>query len=69
MKLVGDWIDRGVGDLAPAWEPAAMAAAVAAAHAAGARVAVHTFAEEAVAALVRAGVDSVEHGTGPGRED
>src|SRR6185436_14395279 len=41
-----------------------MAGAIAAAHAAGARVAVHTFAEESVAALVRAGVDSVEHGTG-----
>ena len=40
-----------------------------AAHAAGARVAVHTFAEESVAALVRAGVDSVEHGTGLSDED
>ncbi|HKT01610.1 MAG TPA: amidohydrolase family protein, partial [Rugosimonospora sp.] len=37
---------------------------VAAAHAEGARVAVHTFSEEAVDILVRAGVDSVEHGTG-----
>src|SRR2546421_423293 len=34
------------------------------AHAAGARVAVHTFGEQAVATFVRAGVDSVEHGTG-----
>lgn len=64
VKLVGDWIDRAVGDLAPAWELDAMADAVRAAHLAGARVAVHTFAEESVAALVRAGVDSVEHGTG-----
>ena len=64
VKMVGDWIDRGTGDLAPAWDVAAMAAAVDAAHAAGARVAVHAFAEESVAALVRAGVDSVEHGTG-----
>ncbi len=69
MKLVGDWIDRSVGDLAPAWDPADMAAAVKAAHAAGARVAVHTFAEESVAALVRAGVDSVEHGTGLSVDD
>jgi imidazolonepropionase-like amidohydrolase len=69
VKLVGDWIDRSVGDLAPSWEPPAMAAAVAAAHAAGARVAVHVFAEESVAALVRAGVDSVEHGTGLSDED
>jgi imidazolonepropionase-like amidohydrolase len=69
VKLVGDWIDRSVGDLAPAWEPEAMAAAVAAAHAAGAKVAVHTFAEASVAALVRAGVDSVEHGTGLSTDD
>ena len=64
VKLVGDWISRDTGDLAPAWDLETMAGAVAAAHAAGARVAVHTFAEESVAALVRAGVDSVEHGTG-----
>jgi imidazolonepropionase-like amidohydrolase len=64
VKLVGDWIDRSVGDLAPSWDAPVMAAAVDAAHAAGARVAVHVFAEESVAALVRAGVDSVEHGTG-----
>jgi imidazolonepropionase-like amidohydrolase len=69
VKLVGDWIERGVGDLAPAWAPADMAAAIASAHAAGARVAVHTFAEESVAALVRAGVDSVEHGTGLSDDD
>ncbi|RZU49759.1 imidazolonepropionase-like amidohydrolase [Krasilnikovia cinnamomea] len=64
VKLVGDWIDRSVGDLAPSWDPQTMAAAVAAAHAAGARAAVHTFSEEGVAQMVRAGVDSVEHGTG-----
>ncbi|WDZ87436.1 amidohydrolase family protein [Micromonospora cathayae] len=64
VKLVGDWIDRGVGDLAPAWDAATMTAAVEAAHAAGVRAAVHTFSEEAVAVMVRAGVDSVEHGTG-----
>jgi imidazolonepropionase-like amidohydrolase len=64
VKLVGDWIDRRTGDLAPAWDLGAMAGAVTVAHAAGARVAVHVFAEASVAALVRAGVDSVEHGTG-----
>jgi imidazolonepropionase-like amidohydrolase len=69
VKLVGDWIDRDTGDLAPAWAPADMAAAIASAHAAGARVAVHTFAEESVAALVRGGVDSVEHGTGLSDDD
>jgi imidazolonepropionase-like amidohydrolase len=64
VKIVGDWIDRSVGDLAPSWDPATMTAAVEAAHAAGARAAVHTFSEEGVAQMVRAGVDSVEHGTG-----
>ncbi len=69
VKLVGDWLDRGTGDLAPAWDLGDMAAAIEAAHGAGARVAVHTFAEESVAALVRAGVDSVEHGTGLSDDD
>jgi imidazolonepropionase-like amidohydrolase len=64
VKLVGDWIDRNVGDLAPSWDAATMAAAVEAAHAAGARAAVHTFSEEGVEIMVKAGVDSVEHGTG-----
>ncbi|MFI5931304.1 amidohydrolase family protein [Actinoplanes sp. NPDC051494] len=64
VKIVGDWIDRSVGDLAPSWDAATMVAAVEAAHAAGARAATHTFSEEGVAMMVRAGVDSVEHGTG-----
>lgn len=64
VKLVGDWLDRSVEDLAPAWDAATLRAGVAAAHAAGARVATHTFSEEAVDILVRAGVDSVEHGLG-----
>ncbi|GIE84116.1 amidohydrolase family protein [Actinoplanes regularis] len=64
VKLVGDWIDREVGDLVPSWDAATMAAAVEAAHAAGARAAVHTFSEEGVEIMVKAGVDSVEHGTG-----
>jgi imidazolonepropionase-like amidohydrolase len=64
VKLVGDWIDRDAGDLAPAWDADTLRAAVDAAHAAGARIAVHTFSEAAVEIMVRAGVDSVEHGTG-----
>ncbi|WP_030487479.1 amidohydrolase family protein [Micromonospora chokoriensis] len=64
VKLVGDWIDRGVGDLAPAWDADTLTAAVRAAHDAGVRAAVHTFSESAVEIMVRAGVDSVEHGTG-----
>jgi imidazolonepropionase-like amidohydrolase len=64
VKIVGDWIDRSAGDLAPSWDAATMTAAVEAAHAAGARAAVHTFSEEGVEIMVKAGVDSVEHGTG-----
>jgi imidazolonepropionase-like amidohydrolase len=64
VKLVGDWLDRSAGDLAPSWDEATLVAAVEAAHAAGARAAVHTFSETAVEIMVRAGVDSVEHGTG-----
>ncbi|MEJ3744153.1 amidohydrolase family protein [Actinomycetes bacterium KLBMP 9797] len=64
VKLVGDWIDRSVGDLAPAWDAETMAGAVRAAHAAGVRITAHLFAEESVAVLVRAGIDCVEHGTG-----
>ena len=64
VKLVGDWIDRGEGDLAPLWPGDVLRQAVDRAHAAGARVAVHTFGEEALPDLIDAGVDSVEHGTG-----
>jgi imidazolonepropionase-like amidohydrolase len=64
VKLVGDWIDRDLGDLAPLWPADALRVAVARAQAAGARVAVHTFGEEALPDLLAAGVDSIEHGTG-----
>ncbi|HKE63298.1 MAG TPA: amidohydrolase family protein [Micromonosporaceae bacterium] len=64
VKLVGDWIDREVGDLSPAWDVGTLAAAVQAAHDAGVRMTAHCFAEESVAALVAAGIDCVEHGTG-----
>lgn len=64
VKLVGDWIDRDRGDLAPAWDEATLTAAVDAAHAAGARITAHCFEESSVATLVRAGIDCVEHGTG-----
>lgn len=64
IKLVGDWIDRAEGDLGPTYDADVLKAAIDAAHAAGAKVAVHTFSEAAVEAVVRAGVDSVEHGTG-----
>jgi len=64
VKLIGDWIDRAEGDLTPLWPADALRSAVAAAHAAGARVAVHTFSEEALPDLIDARFDSIEHGTG-----
>jgi imidazolonepropionase-like amidohydrolase len=64
VKLVGDWIDRGVGDLAPEWPADAVAAAITAAHEEGARVTAHTFGTDALPGLIRAGIDCIEHGTG-----
>jgi imidazolonepropionase-like amidohydrolase len=64
VKLVGDWIDRSVGDLAPEWPAAAIADAIAAAHEEGARVTAHTFGTDALPDLIRAGIDCIEHGTG-----
>jgi imidazolonepropionase-like amidohydrolase len=64
VKLVGDWIERDLGDLAPLWPDDVLAAAVARAHELGARVAVHVFGEDALPGLIAAGIDSIEHGTG-----
>jgi imidazolonepropionase-like amidohydrolase len=64
VKLVGDWIDRVVGDLAPLWPDDVLVAAIAAAHAAGARVTAHVFGSDALPGLVNAGIDCIEHGTG-----
>jgi imidazolonepropionase-like amidohydrolase len=64
VKLVGDWIDRDTGDLAPCWPADALREAITAAHAAGARVTAHCFAESSLADLVRAGIDCIEHATG-----
>lgn len=64
VKLVGDWIDRSTGDLAPLWSDDVVAAAVDAAHAEGARVTAHAFSEDALPGLIRAGIDCIEHGTG-----
>ncbi|WP_432494368.1 amidohydrolase family protein [Kineococcus gypseus] len=64
VKLVGDWIDRARGDLAPCWPADVLRAGVEAAHALGARVTVHQFGEEGVEDLLAAGVDGIEHGTG-----
>jgi imidazolonepropionase-like amidohydrolase len=64
VKVVGDWIDRDTGDLAPLWPADVLAAAVARAHELGVRVAMHAFGEDALPALVAAGVDTIEHATG-----
>jgi imidazolonepropionase-like amidohydrolase len=64
VKLVGDWIDRDVGDLVPLWSDDVLTAAIDAAHAHGARVTAHVFGEDALPGLVRAGIDCIEHGTG-----
>jgi hypothetical protein len=64
VKLVGDWIDRGPGDLAPEWPADVLPAAIAAAHEEGARVTAHTFGTDALPALIAAGIDCIEHGTG-----
>ncbi len=64
VKIVGDWIDRDVGDLAPLWTDRQVRDAVAAAHDEGARVTAHVFGTDALAGLLDAGVDCIEHGTG-----
>jgi len=64
VKLVGDWIDREKGDLAPLWPDDVLAEAIKVAHEAGARVTAHVFSEEALPGLINAGIDCVEHGTG-----
>ncbi|WP_037579249.1 amidohydrolase family protein [Phaeacidiphilus oryzae] len=64
VKLVGDWIDREVGDLGPCWPLEAVRAAISAAHEEGARVTAHCFAENSLADLVEAGIDCIEHATG-----
>ncbi|MEU3547895.1 amidohydrolase family protein [Streptomyces longwoodensis] len=64
VKLVGDWIDRDLGDLAACWPREAAQAAIAEAHRLGARVTAHCFAEDSLRDLVEAGIDCVEHATG-----
>ncbi|MEV6484391.1 amidohydrolase family protein [Streptomyces sp. NPDC051576] len=64
VKLVGDWIDRDLGDLSACWPREAVEAAIAEAHRLGARVTAHCFAEAALRDLVEAGIDCIEHATG-----
>jgi imidazolonepropionase-like amidohydrolase len=64
IKLVGDWIDRDTGDLAPCWPRWALDEAIATAHRLGCRVTAHVFGEDALDDLVAAGIDCLEHATG-----
>ncbi|GLY30157.1 amidohydrolase [Kineosporia sp. NBRC 101731] len=66
VKIVGDWIDRDTGDLAPCWPLDALTAGLAAAHAEGARVTAHCFGEDCLPDLLAAGIDCIEHATGLG---
>jgi imidazolonepropionase-like amidohydrolase len=64
VKLVGDWIEREAGDLAPSWTRESLDAAMRVAHENGARVTAHVFGEQALPDLIGAGIDCIEHGTG-----
>jgi imidazolonepropionase-like amidohydrolase len=64
VKLVGDWISREEGDLAPSFPAEVFAAAIATAHEHGARVTAHCFGETVLPELIEGGIDCIEHGTG-----
>ncbi|MDI2033991.1 hypothetical protein PJL15_01092 [Paenarthrobacter nitroguajacolicus] len=64
VKLVGDWIDRGVGDLAASFPAKTVKDAISAAHDEGARVTAHCFAEDTIDDMLDAGIDCIEHATG-----
>ncbi|MDO5501694.1 MAG: amidohydrolase family protein [Actinomycetia bacterium] len=64
VKLVGDWINRDVGDLAPCWPRDVLTEAIAAAHEEGARVTAHCFGQESLYDFAAAGTDCIEHATG-----
>jgi imidazolonepropionase-like amidohydrolase len=68
VKLVGDWISREEGDLAPSFPAGAVAAAIAIAHEHGARVTAHCFGTASIGPLLAAGIDCIEHGTGLAHE-
>ena len=64
IKLVGDWISREEGDLAPSFPAEDFADAIAAAQAHGAKVTAHCFGHGVLPGLIEAGIDCIEHGTG-----
>ena len=73
VKLVGDWISREEGDLAPSFPRETFEEAIRVAHEHGARVTAHCFGRTVLPWLIEAGIDCIEHGTGlthrPGRRD
>jgi imidazolonepropionase-like amidohydrolase len=64
VKLVGDWIERDVGDLDVCWPVEVLTEAIAAAHEEGARVTAHCFGEQSLRDFAAAGTDCIEHATG-----
>src|SRR3954469_9311684 len=57
VKLVGDWISRDEGDLAPSFPPEAFAEAIRVAHEHGAKVTAHCFGTAVLPGLIEAGID------------
>lgn len=64
VKLVGDWISRDDGDLAPSFPAETFAEAIRVAHDHGAKVTAHCFGNAVLPGLIEAGIDCIEHGTG-----
>jgi imidazolonepropionase-like amidohydrolase len=64
VKIVGDYIDRDLGELAPLWPDDILQQAIRTAHDAGARVTAHVFGANALPGLIASGIDCIEHGTG-----
>ncbi|WP_067440559.1 amidohydrolase family protein [Nocardioides jensenii] len=64
VKLVGDWISRETGDLAPSFPAETFAEAIRVAHEHGAKVTAHCFGNAVLPGLIEAGIDCIEHGTG-----
>jgi imidazolonepropionase-like amidohydrolase len=62
VKIIGDWPRKGTGPQAN-YSTAALVKAVAVAHAAGRKVAIHIMAPAGVRPAIDSGVDSIEHGT------
>ena len=64
VKVVADFFDADRDGIVANWPADVLRDAVRTAHELGVRVAAHTLGGAAVEALVAAGIDSVEHGTG-----